>query len=78
MVLERHLFDKAMAAEAARAGAEIMLKCSATDVIMDKGQGHRHQGQTRWASRSSSPPDASSPLTVTNPRSPDGQASRPP
>jgi digeranylgeranylglycerophospholipid reductase len=38
MVLERHLFDKAIAAKAARAGTEIRLKCGATDVIMDKGK----------------------------------------
>ena len=35
MVLERHLFDKAMAADAARAGAEIWLKTSAVDVIKE-------------------------------------------
>jgi len=33
LVLERHLFDKAMAADAARAGAEIWLKTAAVDVI---------------------------------------------
>ncbi|QLH75430.1 MAG: NAD(P)/FAD-dependent oxidoreductase [Methanomassiliicoccales archaeon] len=37
MVLERHLFDKAVAADAARAGAEIMLKTSAVDVIKEDG-----------------------------------------
>ncbi len=35
MVLERHLFDKAMAADAARAGAEIWLKTAAVDVIKE-------------------------------------------
>jgi len=35
IVLERHLFDKAMAASAARAGAEIMLKTSATGVVKE-------------------------------------------
>ncbi|MCX6651066.1 MAG: NAD(P)/FAD-dependent oxidoreductase [Methanomassiliicoccales archaeon] len=35
MVLERHLFDKAMAADAARAGAEIWLKTSAVNVIKE-------------------------------------------
>jgi digeranylgeranylglycerophospholipid reductase len=34
-VLERHLFDKAMAVEAAKAGAEIRLKASATGLLMD-------------------------------------------
>lgn len=38
MVLERHLFDKAMAADAARAGAEIWLKTSAVDVIKEGDQ----------------------------------------
>jgi digeranylgeranylglycerophospholipid reductase len=38
MVLERHLFDKAIAAKAAHVGVEIKLKCSATDVIMEKGK----------------------------------------
>lgn len=38
VVLERHLFDKYVASEAARAGADIMLKTSATDVIMEKGK----------------------------------------
>ena len=35
LVLERHLFDKAIAATAAKAGAEIMLKTSATGVIKE-------------------------------------------
>ncbi|HNX48317.1 MAG TPA: NAD(P)/FAD-dependent oxidoreductase [Methanomassiliicoccales archaeon] len=35
LVLERHLFDKAMAADAARAGAEIWLKTAAVDVIKE-------------------------------------------
>lgn len=35
LVLERHLFDKAMAADAARAGAEIWLKTAAVDVVKD-------------------------------------------
>jgi digeranylgeranylglycerophospholipid reductase len=35
MVLERHLFDKAVAADAARAGAEIWLKTAAVDVIKE-------------------------------------------
>ncbi|HUV25566.1 MAG TPA: NAD(P)/FAD-dependent oxidoreductase [Methanomassiliicoccales archaeon] len=35
LVLERHLFDKAMAANAARAGAEIMLKTLATGVVKE-------------------------------------------
>ncbi len=38
VVLERHRFDKAMAADAARAGAEIMLRTSAVDVIKKKGK----------------------------------------
>jgi len=37
MVLERHLFDKALAAQAAKAGAEIMLKTSAVKVIKEGG-----------------------------------------
>ncbi|MFA5312050.1 MAG: NAD(P)/FAD-dependent oxidoreductase [Methanomassiliicoccales archaeon] len=37
MVLERHLFDKFVAMEAARAGADIMLKTSAVDVIKKDG-----------------------------------------
>lgn len=35
LVLERHLFDKAMAADAARAGAEIWLKTAAVDVLKE-------------------------------------------
>ena len=35
LVLERHIFDKAVAASAARAGAEIMLKTSALDIIKE-------------------------------------------
>ncbi|OPY31002.1 MAG: Digeranylgeranylglycerophospholipid reductase [Methanomassiliicoccales archaeon PtaU1.Bin124] len=38
MVLERHMFDKYVASEAARAGAEIMLKTSAVDVIKENGK----------------------------------------
>ncbi|MFP4170089.1 MAG: NAD(P)/FAD-dependent oxidoreductase [Methanomassiliicoccales archaeon] len=38
VVLERHLFDKAMAADAARAGAEIMLKTPAVDLIKENGE----------------------------------------
>ncbi|MEM2979736.1 MAG: NAD(P)/FAD-dependent oxidoreductase [Methanomassiliicoccales archaeon] len=38
MVLERVLFDKALAAEAARAGAEIMVKTSATGLIREDGK----------------------------------------
>jgi digeranylgeranylglycerophospholipid reductase len=37
MVLERHLFDKALAAGAARAGADIMVKTAATGLIMENG-----------------------------------------
>lgn len=37
MVLERHLFDKAVAMEAARVGVDIMLKTSAVDVIKEDG-----------------------------------------
>ncbi|HRU11503.1 MAG TPA: FAD-dependent oxidoreductase, partial [Methanomassiliicoccales archaeon] len=35
MVLERHLFDKALAADAARAGAEIWLKTAAVGVLKE-------------------------------------------
>ena len=38
LVLNRHLFDKALAADAARAGAEIMLKTAATSLIKDEGK----------------------------------------
>lgn len=38
LVLERHLFDKAVAATAAKAGAEIMLKTSATGVVKEGGK----------------------------------------
>jgi digeranylgeranylglycerophospholipid reductase len=38
LVLERHLFDKAVAASAAKAGAEIMLKTSATGVVKEGGK----------------------------------------
>jgi len=38
MVLERHFFDKTMAASAAKAGAEIMLKTSATGVTKKDGK----------------------------------------
>lgn len=37
LVLERVLFDKALAANAARAGADIMVKTSAVDVITEDG-----------------------------------------
>jgi len=37
IVIERQLFDKALAADAGRAGAQILLKTSATDVIRDNG-----------------------------------------
>ena len=37
-VVERHLFDKELAAMAARAGAKIWMKTSATDVIMEGGK----------------------------------------
>ncbi len=37
-VLERHLFDKALARDAAEAGAKIMLRTSATDVIRENGK----------------------------------------
>lgn len=38
LVLERHLFDKAVATSAAKAGAEIMLKTSATGVVKEGGK----------------------------------------
>jgi len=38
VVLERHLFDKHVACEAARAGADIMLKTSAVDLIKENGK----------------------------------------
>lgn len=38
LVLERHLFDKAIAASAAKAGAEIMLKTAATGVVKEGGK----------------------------------------
>ncbi len=38
LVLNRHLFDKALAAEAARAGTTIMLKTSATGLIREEGK----------------------------------------
>jgi len=37
-VLERHLFDKALARDAAEAGAKIMMRTSCTDVIREKGK----------------------------------------
>ncbi len=37
-VVERHLFDKELAARAARAGAKIMMKTSATSLIMKGGE----------------------------------------
>ena len=37
-VLERHLFDKALARDAAEAGAKIMLRTSATAVIREEGK----------------------------------------
>jgi digeranylgeranylglycerophospholipid reductase len=37
VVLERHLFDKALARDAARAGAEILLKTHASDVLQSNG-----------------------------------------
>ena len=37
-VLERHLFDKALAKKAAEAGAKIMLRTSCTGVIREKGE----------------------------------------
>ncbi|MDR2845705.1 MAG: NAD(P)/FAD-dependent oxidoreductase [Candidatus Methanoplasma sp.] len=37
-VLERHLFDKALARQAAEAGAQILLRTSATDVIREGGK----------------------------------------
>ncbi|MDR0887848.1 MAG: NAD(P)/FAD-dependent oxidoreductase [Candidatus Methanoplasma sp.] len=37
-VLERHLFDKALAKQAAEAGAQILLRTSATDVIREGGK----------------------------------------
>lgn len=37
MVLERHLFDKAMAARAARAGTEIKVKTAATGLMVENG-----------------------------------------
>ena len=37
LVLNRHLFDKAMAADAARAGAEIQLKTAATGLMIECG-----------------------------------------
>jgi digeranylgeranylglycerophospholipid reductase len=37
-VLERHLFDKALARDAAEAGAKIMLRTSCTGVIKEKGK----------------------------------------
>ncbi|MBO4797199.1 MAG: NAD(P)/FAD-dependent oxidoreductase [Candidatus Methanomethylophilaceae archaeon] len=37
-VLERHLFDKALAKDAAEAGAKIMLRTSATGVIRENGK----------------------------------------
>ena len=38
LVLERHLFDKALARDAAEAGATIMLKTYATDVLRSQGR----------------------------------------
>lgn len=37
-VLERHLFDKALAADAVAAGAKIMMRTSCTDVIREEGK----------------------------------------
>ncbi|MDD2626287.1 MAG: NAD(P)/FAD-dependent oxidoreductase [Methanomethylophilus sp.] len=37
-VLERHLFDKALARDAVEAGARVMLRTSATDVIRENGK----------------------------------------
>ena len=37
-VLERHLFDKALARDAAEAGAQIMLRTSCTGVIREDGK----------------------------------------
>ncbi len=37
-VLERHLFDKALARDAAKAGAQIMLRTSCTGVIRENGK----------------------------------------
>ena len=53
MVLERHLFDKALAAKAAHAGAEIKLKLQCHRRHHGEGQGRRRQGQRHTASRSS-------------------------
>jgi len=38
LVLERHLFDKALAEQAVKAGAEIMLKTQAVDIIKEGGK----------------------------------------
>ena len=37
-VLERHLFDKALARDAAKAGAQIMLRTSCTGIIRENGK----------------------------------------
>ena len=37
-VLERHLFDKALAVDAVKAGAKIMMRTSCTDVIRENGK----------------------------------------
>jgi len=79
IVLERDAFDKAVAKEAAKAGADIWLKTTATAVIKDDGwvRGIRAKRlEEEMNIEATSRRSASSPPTATRARSADGPDSR--